>query len=343
LLRFETIEGPIDDGRLQQVCELYGAHVDSRYRDLPFVRTVFNDNPAGRSYHVFALDGDRAVGCYAIIPFTVVRQQGSRRELVRAGKAEALFLDPSYRSARGPDRMLPGLQLMTLGHTFARQHGLELLFSLPDREVGQILRATGFKILPAPLDHRHFLLNPGSLRQLRGGRATLAAGRALGAVQRGLDALAGVLRRTQVEPGAPKRFPTLAGDNGWSVDVSEDTLRWWRAFGYVEVLTVDGDPGRSVMFTRGREAGNSEILDWTLAGSGALESAAVLHRIIEIARRDGTLTVSFANDTAPRPLQRAATLLGFVRRKIERTIYVSSKDPFFHDPARLRFNWLFSI
>jgi len=342
-LEFTTIEGPLDDAGLGRIASLYGAHVDARYRDREFVRTVFNGNPSGRSYHVFVLDGDRAVGHYAVIPFPIARRRAGRTERVAAGKAEALFLDPSYRSAKAANGVHAGMHLMNTGHAFARDRGLQLLFSLPGPDVGLILRATGFKVIKATLDQRYFLLRPGKIRQLRSNPRLLAAGRALGLAQRGLDTVAGAIARADVGVAPARALPAAPADESWSVEMSEDAVRWWKAFGYLEILAVDGNPDTFVAFTRGREAGNSEIIDWHLNGAGAVKSTAVLHRVIDVARHDGTLAVSFAPAAAPASLRRAATLLGFASRRIERLLYVHSADPFFHDPAHLRFNWLFTI
>src|SRR5438132_10612959 len=89
----ELLEGPIGTDLLQKICELYGRNTDDRYADLEFTRKVFNGNPAGRSYHAFAFDGDEVIGCYAIIPVSILV---NGRQLW-AGKGEALFVRKEYR------------------------------------------------------------------------------------------------------------------------------------------------------------------------------------------------------------------------------------------------------
>ncbi len=342
MLRLETIKGPVDDTLLRHIGEMYGVDTDTRYRSLDFVRAVFNGNPAGYSYHVFAFDGDRAVGCYAIIPFPIV----SRGRAVPAGKAEALFLHKDYRTQR-VGGALAGIAMMMLGHKFALESGIELLFSLPGADVGLILRATGFKMVQAPLDHRYFLLRPGEIRQLHGSRKRMMAAQGLSLAQRALAAAFNGHGRVEIGRSdylsrqisrIAAREPVAA--DKWSVGVSEEALRWWLSFGYLQILTADAKPEEYALFTRGGPGGNVEILDWNLTGAGT----AALGHIVRLARQEGTLAVSFAQQLAASPsLRRAAALLGFIPRRIERTIYVYSKDPFYRDPANLQFNWLFTI
>src|SRR5437762_14288695 len=109
-MKLVTVKGPINDDLLQCICNLYGRYVDSRYQELQFVRTVFNGNPIGYSYHVFVYEGAQAVGCYSIIPMEVI----SRGCLILAGKAEALFMseDHRYGSADAQGMFAPGLALI---------------------------------------------------------------------------------------------------------------------------------------------------------------------------------------------------------------------------------------
>src|SRR5437660_5145555 len=115
-MRIEAIEGPIGTELLQHVCALYGRNVDSRYADLDFTRRVFNGNPAGRSYHVFAFEGEEAIGCYAVVPMKVV----ARGRKLWAGKGETLYVREQRRPA--------GLFLIQRGVSFAVERGLELQF-----------------------------------------------------------------------------------------------------------------------------------------------------------------------------------------------------------------------
>lgn len=346
------MQGPLDDGLLRNICDLYGGHVDARYRNLEFVRTIFNGNPAGFSYHVFAFDADRAVGCYAVIPFPLF----SRGKLIEGGKAEVLFLHEEYRTRRPQPGVagIGGIALMTQGHRFAKRNGIEVLFSLPGADVGLILKATGFKQLQATLNHSHFLLEAGGIRQLSSNKLKATAARGLSIVQRGLCAsmslMARIAGRVSIEInrtdyidwqiGAFARA-RVASENVWSAALTEASLRWWLAFGYVRILTINADPEQFVLVTRGGAGGNVEILDWRVrspAGVGAL--AAIIHD----AEEQGALAVSFDCSVAQASsLRTVARLLGFVRHRLSRSIYIAASDPFFHDPAALKFNWLFTI
>jgi hypothetical protein len=352
-MRIEEIQGPVDDGLLRNICDLYGSHVDPRYRDVEFVRTIFNHNPAGFSYHVFAFDGDRAVGCYAVIPFSLI----SRGRLIRGGKAEVLFLHEEYRRRRPQPGIagFGGIALMSQCHQFAKSDGIELLFSLPGADVGLILKANGFKQLQADLNHSHFLLNARGIRQLNSNKWKVTAAQGLSIVQRGL--CAGMSLASQVAGGASVEInrpdfidcqlrtfarTRVTPEEAWSAALTEASLRWWLAFRYIRILTINGDPQQFVLVTCGGTGGNVEILDWRVRECAA--GVAVLAAIIHDAEKQGALAVSFDCGLGEASsLGTVAQLLGFVRRRLSRSIYIAASDPFFHDPAALKFNWLFTI
>ena len=345
-MRIEAIEGPIGTELLQHVCILYGRSVDGRYADLDFTRRVFNGNPAGRSYHVFAFEGAEVIGCYAVIPIKVV----ARGRKVLAGKGEALYVREQHRAA--------ALFLMQRGVSFAVERGLELQFGLTQNRLEGILHKIGFETLPGVLDHRFRLIRPCHVRQLTVSRIHFVAAQALNAAQATVGAVvAGLMRGSRVSIQVNRAedlssvFTAISGacpprDRQWSVSTDEDSLRWWNNIGCLDVLSVDGRDDEFVAVTRGARGANAEIIRWNVRQGGLAGTLRILQFVIDKANHEGAAAISigpYADMSGKRSLQIAASLLGFIRWRAQRTIYVKATDPFFLDPRNLDCNWLFSI
>lgn len=343
-MRIEAIEGPIDASLLQQICDLYGRGVDSRYSDLDFTRRVFNENPAGRSYHVFAYHGNEAVGCYAVIPMRVT----ARGHKLWAGKGECLYVREQCRPV--------GVCLIQRGTSFAAEHGLDLQFGLTDNRLNGLLNQLGLKTLPGVLNHRFCLLRPRDVRWLTVNRGRLMTARALSAAQATLRKASGVLR-SQVSITVNSRdhlnsvFAAVASssqcrDDGWTVAMDVDSLQWWHSIDCLDVLTIDGNAEEFVVVTRGARRANVEIIRWNVRRGNTARALGILKFAIDKANQEGAATVSFtpqANLSGNGHLQLAATLSGFIPHRTQRTLCVRAADPFFCEPRNLDFSWLFSI
>jgi hypothetical protein len=354
-----TIKGPISDHLLRCICDLYGKWVDERYRDLAFVRTLFNDNPFGYSYHVFAFDGPCPVGCYSIIPMEVI----SRGTPIVAGKGEALFLLEEYRA--GPpgenhgnlSHQLAGLSLITHAHSFASQQGIELLFALSPEALWPILRATGFSKVHAQLKHRYFLLRPQIVRQLRSDLFKLGGACAASLAQQALFRLGclflpvGEHITKSGDQVAERQLTAISSrhvieNDRWSVACTTKALHWWLRMGYLQLLALDHNQNEYVLVSSGGRGGNLEILDWNLQGAGLVRALTVLRHVVALAREHGAATVSFADRpelTNGSVLNRAATLFGFLPWSVERVMFIKSPNRFHSEQQNLYFNWLFSI
>jgi hypothetical protein len=343
-MRIEAIEGPIGTELLQHICDLYGRDMDPRYADLEFTRRVFNGNPAGRSFHVFAFEGEQVIGCYAVIPMKVV----AHGRKLWAGKGEALYVTEQHRPA--------GLFLIQRGVSFAMERGLELQFGLTHDRVARILQAMGFTAVPSATDHR-FRLFPGDMQQLSASRMKLIAAQGLGAAQEMVGAAVGALLRGSHVSIQLNRadHPSLVfaaisdashpANGRWSVAIDEESLRWWNNIGCLDVLMVDDKADEFVAVRRAR-SGNAELIRWNVREGSLARTLKILQLVIEKARRERAPAISVASyaDVSGRGyLHKATALLGFVRRRGEATVYVKAVDPFFLAPRNLDFNSLFSI
>ncbi len=148
----EIVKGPLDDAHIRDIGETAG-QFDPRYRSLDFCRRMFNENVYGFSFHVFARDGDRAIGHNSAIPFRL--RQGADR--VFSAKAEALFLDEAYRNftVKLGARQVPiGIALIRQAYESAFDDGVEFLFDITTPTIGAILqRMLGFSEISIDRDH----------------------------------------------------------------------------------------------------------------------------------------------------------------------------------------------
>jgi hypothetical protein len=344
-IRIEAIEGPIGTDLLRHICDLYGRDGDTRYAGLEFAHRVFNSNPAGRSYHVFARHGEEVIGCYAVIPVKVMAPKGT----LWAGKGEALYVRKGYRST--------ALFLIQRGVSFATERGLQLQFGITHNRLESMVQRLGFEALPSVLDHRFRLLRPGDVQHLLS-RTHLVAAHALKAAQATVGtAAAGLLRglRVSIQVNRAEQLDSVftamtcaapPGERQWSVAADEDSLRWRNNVGSLDVLSVDGRANEFVAVTRGERGANAEIIRWNVHQGGLVRALNILQFVIDKANQEGAATISLgphADMSGKRNLQTAASLLGFVRWRVQRTIYVKAADPFFLDPCNLHLNWCFSI
>jgi hypothetical protein len=138
----------------------------------------------------------------------------------------------------------------------------------------------------------------------------------------------------------------INGKKEWSVATDEDSLRWRNNVGCLDLLSVDIGTNEFVAVTRGTRKASAEIVRWNVHEGGLARALYILQFVIDKANQEGAAAISigsYADMSAKRTLLIAASLLGFVRRRVRRTIYVKADDSFFLDPRNLHLNWFFSI
>lgn len=132
---------PLSERQYEAIASLYGRH-DPKYRDRAFCRHLFEENPAGPSFHVFAMDGEVFVGHYAALP---LRANLANRSFASA-KGEALGVDPErgrqFVSLHG--KMMPiSVALAKTLYDYALESDIELIHVISSKEVGVIHRMAG--------------------------------------------------------------------------------------------------------------------------------------------------------------------------------------------------------
>jgi hypothetical protein len=349
-LKLSVLRGPLPDRGLDDIAATYGT-VDPRYASRDFLRTVFNENPFGYSYHAFVRDGDRVVGHHAVIPIRV-RARGDK---VASGKGEALYLDPSCRSltVETPSgNVLAGMALMRASEDHALADGVRFVHGITSPAIGVIQRIIGSKAVKLSLDQLHFLTRDPSTGRLVS-RAQLQRPAAL--IQRTLLAAARVGARLTGAPSVERNTPAHADFHlaalaateprgpAWEISRDLETLKWMQRLGRLDVVSVVGRPEHFAVMTRGD---SRELLLWRVPPDERRSGLAIVCGLLtaSIADRARVLSVSrrLAAEAGP-SLTFALRLLGFFPQRIPITIYIKSRDDYFLQSANLEFNRLINL
>ncbi len=123
-LELRLLKGPLSTSDLEAVAALYGA-VDGKYGSVSHCEQLFHRSPFGETLHAFAMDGERSVGHYCLIPYDLVVDG----RVVRAAKGEALCIDQAYRRTVIGDQ--PSSDAIMKGAlSLAAQEGIEVVYAV---------------------------------------------------------------------------------------------------------------------------------------------------------------------------------------------------------------------
>ncbi|MEP6977176.1 MAG: hypothetical protein ABI948_03905 [Thermoleophilia bacterium] len=326
MVDFRTVSGPLDRAQLESVGELYG-RADAKYRDLRFLEHLFVRGPAGPALHAFACDGRRPVGHCAVVPMPA--RSGDRE--FRCGKVEALYVDAGYRGSRGTEGPVV-LELLQRLFAYADDAGVELLHAFVRPEVGRLF--VGFDAVEIGESARVAVATTATLQSQRAQATVLASGQAM------LRALGGTAARLATSGDSAATLRALAAADSDLVDVSPPADAWtiasdrsWCWYGespFLRVLELAGASGsRALVQLPGSQGEALRIAAWRPRRSGLVPAVLSLLVAQRFARRSGAATLRFQSWRAPwdqTDLERAARLLGFVRRPDFTTLYVRASS-----------------
>jgi hypothetical protein len=354
MIELNIARGPLPTSELETIGRTYG-RVDSRFQSVAFCRALFNENPFGFAYHVFALDRSTVVGHYAVIPIRVT----ARGRQFLSGKGEALYVEEEYRTASidGPNGSFPlAFSLMQELHNHALRDGVVVLHNITSRDVGMLQRMDGFTRLAIRTDQYNLLLDSSRFPAIQSRAVSRFAGRTVSILQKVLARLLGLFLRLSAAPVVRVRVGssisvTLAplepqGGSAaaqWTIARDPATLQWLHRIGRIEVLETGAEPCGFVAYTRGRVR---EILRLEVRPGHRRAGLALLCALVVNAERDGAALVTVGERTRkahPGALRLGLCLLGFFRRSFPTEIYVKSTDPFFLAPGNIAFDRLFHL
>lgn len=123
-LELRLLKGPLPASDLEAVAALYGV-VDGKYGSVSHCEHLFHRSPFGQTLHAFAMNGERSVGHYCLIPYDLIVDG----RVVRAAKGEALCIDPTYRRTvidgqPSSDAIMKGAMQL------AAQEGIEIIYAV---------------------------------------------------------------------------------------------------------------------------------------------------------------------------------------------------------------------
>ena len=307
-----ALRGPLDDERLGWIAALYGP-VDAKYASLHYVRHQFVENPFGWAVHTFVMDGNRAAGHCAAVPF---RANFGGDELV-AGKIEAVVLAEDQRGRRIDDGRSLAVAMLAAMYASAHEHGIPVLFGLAPPAVAAVHARAGCERRRVPDQTYVGIATP---------RADTATGkrrvamRLLAGVQRALIAAVPRLHTDLATAGA--KDVTLVAippprDGSWTIS-GETSWAWYVGSGLLHVVETRGRAGaRALIRLADTPGADVQIVAWQPRGQALASAVLLLAAVARLARARGARTIRFqpwAGTAGDGALARACRLLGFVRR-----------------------------
>lgn len=317
MIELRILRGPLHDGALQAIVDLYGP-VDRKYEDIAFARHQFANNVYGWSLHAFAYDAGRAVGHCALLP--IPARFGA--ETVVSGKFEALAVLPKYQSSTTADGRLVGLALVADLYARAAEEGFAILHDLAQPELGLMHRMHGARRVSVPWST---FVGVGDRRQLGAlGNGRAVAGAALAFWQRAMQlassAASGSAYVREAKPSDEPPEARALPSGAWTIEAA-DMWEWLVGTGLL-AWVEEPSGGRALIRAPGPAAQASELLDWRPAGRPLAGAVATINAIARIGRAGRSVRV--ADPAGDAELRRAARLLGFLRAREPLTLYVKS-------------------
>jgi hypothetical protein len=312
VIELRRVRGPLDETQLEWVSQLYGP-VDHKYRSLDYLRHQLVENPFGWSVHVFALDGDRAVGHCCVVPFRA-RRGGDE---LAVGKLEGLAFDPAYRGRRA-DGGSNAVDLLAALYELAHDNGLPIVFGLAPPGVDRIHVRAGCRQVPVDAPAYVLVADVDAFARGSASRRRRAAS-ALAAGQRTLLIPAATVRSsTRVERPRDEHAELAAAHpavNGWTIS-GDDAWEWYVGSDVLRVVEVSGRHGSRALVKLADDE-TTQIVSWRPAGPGLTPAFALLRCVARLAREHRAPTLRFQPWPGSDPggaLTRACRLAGLVRR-----------------------------
>ena len=345
----EFQRGPLEHAALEWVSNLYG-RVDPKYRSLEFLRHLFADNPAGSSFHVFAIDSSRSdpVGHCAIIPLVV--RNGSDR--IVSGKVEAFFLEEDARTLEV--HVAGGVQPLAIAmlaalYDLAEAEGIAMLHAISNEELGVLHRLVGCRRRTLPGTVFISLGRSPASRARESRLLKRVAVSVIGVAQRMTAAVAYVVSKAATGSwGSTTVRIATAGDlpdvacrptcDIWTV-APGDAWEWWIGGGAFRVVAWPGMPGTSALVREGSGTGEFDQLIAWHPSRGTLWEAilcvSTLQRLAVLHGRAGARVHMWPGLGGMRWIELACRLAGYLPRRERLTMYVRSPSPDRWGQARL--------
>ncbi|MBF0358736.1 MAG: hypothetical protein HQL70_09010 [Magnetococcales bacterium] len=355
-IRIETMKGPLSDAKLQGICETFGNH-DHRFAQIELNRNFFNENPAGYSIHSFAMDGDRAIGHYSIIPIKVIHKD---RELL-SGKGEALYLDPIYRNGTvkvDNKKVHIAVEMMNQTQILADQELLEPQHVITRKAVQRILRRLGSKIVEYNTPLLHFITNPFHENKQNKTLKQKLGVLGLFTIQRFLLFMVRLVffwvEKPEISTTKNEFFAKnmaiyhkesckIAKDK-WLISRDMETMQWMHDSGLLDLFFFSDDPTAFVIIKKGH---HPEVLFWAMEERRWGDYWAMLLKIIDHYSDSGPgMVISFPQEvySNSRPLlRRFLYLCGFIPKPVKTLVALKSQDKDLGQKESVYFDRLFFI
>jgi hypothetical protein len=355
-INIEALKGPLSDKKLQEICETFGIH-DPRFAQIELNRSFFNANPAGYSIHSFAMDGNKAIGHYSIIPIKVIHKG---RELL-SGKGEALYLDPTYRNGTvkvDNKKVHIAVEMMSQTQILADQDLLEPQHVITRKAVQRILRRLGSKIVEYNVPLLHFITNPFHENKQNKTLKQKLGVLGLFTIQRSLLFLLRLALFWVKKPeictdkneffaesmALYQRESCKLAEDKWLVSRDIETMQWMQTSGLLDLFSFSDDPSTFVVIKKGH---HPEVLFWSMGERRWGDSWAMLVKIIDHYTKSGPgMVISFPQevyDNSSSMLRGFLYLCGFMPKPVKTLVALKSLDKDLGQKESVYFDRLFFI
>lgn len=237
-LELELRPSPLDAEGRDAIARLYG-EADSRFKQSRFLRTLYDENPAGSSWHGFVRDGDVTVGHYSVVPIPI----RTSTERLMSAKGEALYLAPAYRRGAHLNQSpsVPvAVALMKRVHDRALVEGAAVIHNITRPEIGLLQRLDGFRRLDHVRRQFHVICTRATHREdeTRGRRALIDA---VANAHRLIHWIVGVEGELAARDRVVDSVARARPGTGWWVDRDHATMSWYHDLGLLRGVVVGSE------------------------------------------------------------------------------------------------------
>lgn len=338
----KRFRAPLSEKHLIDVARLYGA-ADPKYRSIEFCRHMFNENPAGFSWHIFVEDDGQTVGHYGLVPLTVKR--GSR--LLLSAKGEAFFIAETHRGQKiqiGDTSYFLAIAMLKESARFAQEEGCELIHVCVSDMIGVMYKNAGYRFVKAHHGEWVYLLASPHGAPLAMRIAFLALELFQFITMRVLELftrISGWNAAAFAQMGLPSKAEAALVPQGsntsekWKIDDSVRYRSWLAGFGFLS--TLESGASSVLVCVPLVEGGTMEIVSWE-GSSRLVEWAGVVGLLLHLARESGASSLHISRSIIPAEKRDILLrFLGFLLKNRKLNLFVQSPDPFYRNPEHVDF------
>lgn len=321
-IEISTFHCPLTENQIKDIALLYGSN-DAKYQTYSFVHQLYNENPFGHPICTFAKFAGKTIGFYSVIPVEV----SAEGKTYPSVKGEGLVVAADFRRdfIKVDGKRVPiALALLTSTYNRAEEIGYPLIHMVGAPRLEGILKLAGCEKKEIQLSTWHFLLKP----KTQTSKARKALEHWQNALLRLYCALSVTLKLPIIKTGFPKA-PISGNSEGWEIAINQNYKTWMKEnFSHIEL------DKKVLVFSLNKSSECSiEVVESDLNSVTFMTFFRIMVSLLEYAKKQNAAQIIFDDSTLPENnliTRFALVLLGFIKIKRMRPIYVRSNKKFGH-------------